>query len=101
MSHLRTGFMRHTHAEHFVTNTYPPHCDCGEIMSIKHILTECICYYQDRRHLLKYLSDRRLRLSMFNLLARDLKSDCSFAARTSFFLSLAIVTESGISMLLT
>ena len=55
---IRTGKTLLTHTIPIINNVYPPICDdCDEILSIDHILINCLTHYRERREICKYFNE--------------------------------------------
>ena len=66
---LRTGLTLITDILPRINRRHPDLCNhCGEILTIKHILIDCLLYYQERSDIRKYFREKQENITVMKLL---------------------------------
>ena len=74
LSRLRTDATMLTHMIPYIERRYPEICEeCNELLTVQHILVDCVLYDRERRTLTEYFQSIGKRLSAFALLQDDLE----------------------------
>ena len=70
---LRSDATMLTHMLPRIERRFPPICEeCNELLTIEHVLVDCIMYIQERREITEYFRIKNKRLTAFNLLQDDI-----------------------------
>ena len=72
---LRLGITNLTHVNPWRANDYPAICDyCDEVLTVHHILLECLQFIRHRRDIVSYFNKNNRRLTKYGLLEEEDKT---------------------------